>query len=174
MLKLNKVLMLILLIGSVVLLTACDHTYYIYHNTNGEDLFLDKEVTSIELIEYKNPTVEDKPLKDFEFSADKIEILETLEQKNIVSFIEKISEIGGISGKFKNLLSSPHGKGIRIIYSDDSFTLVTVTIINGNECIFLGEYNAEKKLGLKFGISWQEMIDDFKELINDYFNTKTN
>lgn len=167
-------LMLILLIGTVVLLAACDYTYYIYHNTNGEDLFLDKEVTSIELIEYKNPIIEDNPLKDFEFSSDKIETLETLEQEDIIGFIEKISEIGGISGKFKNLLSSPHGKGIRIIYNDDSFTLITVTIINGDECIFLGEYSAETKLGLTFGISWQEMIDDFKELINTYFNTEIN
>lgn len=169
MLKLNKILILILLIGSVVLLTSCDYTYYIYHNTNGEDLFLDKEVTSIELIEYKNPMIEENPLKDFEFSSDKIEALETLEQENLIGFIEKISEIGGISSKLKNLLSSPHGKGIRITYNDDSFTLITVTNINGSECIFLGEYSAESKLGLQFGISWQDMIDEFKELINTYF-----
>lgn len=169
--KFRKGLMIIFLMFSLVLLTSCDYTYYIYHNTNGEDLFTDKDVTRIELIDYKNPVIEDNPLEDIEFNEDKIEILEILEQNEIFSFIDKISKIGGISSKLKNKLNSPHGKGIRIIYNDDSFTLITVAIVKNQEYIFLGEYSSEKELGLKFGISWQEMIDDFKELINEYFNT---
>lgn len=169
MIKLNKTLVFILFTWIIIFLTGCDYTYYIYHNTDGENLFLNKEVISIDLINYKNPETEGSPLEYYEFSKDKLEILETLEPLKMIDFIEEISQIGGISGKFKNQLSSPHGQGIRVVYNDDSFTLITVTIINGYECIFLGEYTADLKLGLNFGISWQEMIDDFKVLINNYF-----
>ncbi len=172
MLKLNKTLLLGLFIGCVVLLTACDYSYYIYHNTDGNEAFLNKSVNSIELIKYESLTVQDDPLGKHELDLNKLEIIETLDNDNFESFVNELIKIGGLSGKFKQVLKSPDGMGIRIIYDDGSFTLTTVTIINGKECIFLGEYDADGKIDMNFGISWQEMIDDFKNLINEFFTTQ--
>lgn len=174
MLKLNKVLSLILLMFCIVLLTACDYSYYLYHNTDGNEVFLNKDVTSIELIKYENLIVQDDPLAKHELDLNKLETLESLDSDNFESFINELATIGGLSGKFEQVLKSPNGVGIRIIYDDGSFTLTTITVIDGRECIFLGEYNTDEKMVMNFGISWQEMIDDFKVLINEYFTTQIN
>src|SRR5690554_3978574 len=141
MLKLSKALSLIMLIFCIVLLTACDYTYYLYHNTDGHIIFLNKDVVSIELIRYENLMIQDNPLEKHELELDKLGILESLDSDIFESFVNELAKIGGLSGKFEQVSNSPDGVGIRIIYDDDSFTLTTITVIDGRECIFLGEYD---------------------------------
>ncbi len=167
--RLKKILLLSVLICCLTLLTSCDYSYFLYNNTDGEELFLEKKVTSIELINYENLKVQDNQSDECQLDLAKLEILETLDDDNYENFIKELAEIGGFTGKLKQLLKSPEGIGIRIIYDDDSFTLITTTTVNDYDCIFLGEYNSDEKLDMSFGISWIEMIDDFKVLINKYF-----
>lgn len=170
--KLKKGLLLVVFVGCIFSLTACDYTYYLYHNTDGNETFLNKDVTTIELIEYKNPKVYNDPLRKHELDLNKLEVIETLNTDDFKSFTNELIKIGGLSGKFKQELNSPCGMGFRIIYDDGSFTLVTVSLINGKDCIFLGEYGADEKIGITFGIAWQDMINEFKALINKHFTTQ--
>lgn len=169
MIKLRKIILIIFLVFCTLFLSACDYSYYLYHNTDGNEIFLEKEVIGIELIKYENLAVENDPLEEYEFDLNKLEVLENLNPDNIESFLNELIKIGGLSGKSKQLLNSPNGMGIRIVYDDLSFTLITYTIINDKDCIFLGEYDKNEEIGITFGIAWKEMIDDFKTLINKYF-----
>lgn len=167
MIKLNKVLMLILLIGFIVLLTACDYEYYLYH----EFIRNETEVDTIELIRYNNPDAQENPLIEYSFDVEKLEVLEKLDN-NVDEFLTDIEKIGGLSSKLKQVLKSANGFGIRINYIDKRFTLITVTNINGVEIIYSGQYGLDEKIEGSFGVEWQEMIDDFKVLINEYFVTQ--
>lgn len=169
MIKLRKTILIIFLVFCTLFLSACDYSYYLYHNTDGNEIFLEKEVIGIELIKYENLAAENDPLEEYELDLNRLEVVENLNADNIESFLNELTKIGGISGKSKQVLNSPNGMGIRIVYDDFSFTLITTTIINGKDCIFLGEYDENEEIGITFGIAWQEMIDDFKTLINKYF-----
>lgn len=168
----KKIVILTLVVPFVFSLSACDYSYYLYHNTDGNQTFLNKDVTIIQLIKYENLSVQNDPLREYELDLNTLEILEPLIADNIESFVNELIKIGGLSGKFKQVINSPNGIGIRIIYDDESFTLITTTVIDGRDCIFLGEYDADANRERYFGISWQEMIDDFKTLINEYFTMK--
>ncbi|AUD62393.1 hypothetical protein BK010_01900 [Tenericutes bacterium MO-XQ] len=172
MFKVKKMLMLIVTIILGVLLVSCDYSYYLYYNSDGTDLFVDKDVSSIELIQYENINTRNNPLDKEDFDIRKLEVLETLQSDYMESFVSELSQIGGLSGKYEEKISSPLGMGIRIIYEDQSFTITTITIIDEVETVFMGDYNQNEELDMYLGISWQEMIDDFKELINSYFVTQ--
>lgn len=90
MIKLNKILVFILFIWIIIFLIGCDYIYYIYYNIDGENLFLNKEVISIDLINYKNLEIKGSLLEYYEFSKDKLEILEILEFLKMIDFIEEI------------------------------------------------------------------------------------
>ena len=169
MLKLiKKLFIFILFITFVLSLTACDHGYHLYH----EYIHKESNIISIELINYDNPVAQNNPLEESLFDLERLEILGTLSVDNIGGFLNKLSEIGGLTGRHKKVLNSPTGKGIRLIYQDGFFTLITVTVVEGKDCIFVGHYDADTKNAGKFGIYWQEMIDDFKTLVNEYFSTQ--
>jgi hypothetical protein len=70
------------------------------------------------------------------------------------------------------MINSPNGMGILIIYQDGGFILITVSNVNDDDCIFWGSYSSNATIEYYFGISWQEMIDDFEALIVKYFDTE--
>ena len=133
---------------------------------------MNKEVIAVELVRYECSTTQNDPLGKHKFDLSKLEVLETLDSNDFENFVNELIKIGGLSGKHKQFLNSPCGIGIRIVYDDNSFTLITITTISSNECIFLGEYNAGNEIGWTFGIAWQQMIDDFKALVNKHFTTQ--
>ena len=170
MVKIKNTLLLIVTIILGILLTSCDYSYYIYYNSDGTDLFVDKDVMSIELIQYENKDTRSNPLGNEDFDSNKIEVLEILQTDHIENFVLELSQIGGISGKHEEKINSPLGIGIRIIYEDQSFTITTITIIDGVETIFMGDYDQNEEIGIYLGISWQDMIDDFKMILSKYFD----
>lgn len=170
MLKLNKILFVLILMFCITSLVACDYEYSLYHSA----IHNETEVSNIELINYNNPEAKNNPLKVFPFDLEKLEVLEILHSNNIDKFLTDIEKIGGISSKLEHVLKSPTGSGIRITYQDNGFTIITVTNIGDVDAIFTGHYDSDANLEGSFGISWQEMIDEFKELINTYFEIKIN
>lgn len=63
---------------------------------------------------------------------------------------------------------------IRITYIDGGFTLITVSNVDGLDCIFFGNYDKDEMVERYYGISWSEMINDFKALIWVYFEYEIN
>lgn len=169
MLKISKILLLGLIISCVVLLTACsqDYEYYLYHDYIRENT----EVVEIKLIIYNDPINTENSTEKTPYDVEKLETLETLNSDDNEKFLSELSEIGGLSSKLDQTINSPSGTGILIIYQDGGFTLITVANINDNDCIYVGHYDASANAEGSYGISWPEMIEDFKAIIMKYFDT---
>jgi len=166
--KVRHMILLVLIIGSVFLLTACDYEYYLYHG----NIRVNTEVEKVELISYSHQNSTDNSEDNLLFDDDKLVLIETLDSNNNQAFLSELSEIGGLSSKLEQTIESPNGTGIMITYQDDGFTLITVSNENDVEAIFVGHYDANSNVEGFYGISWPDMIDDFKELINSYFVTQ--
>ncbi|MFA5289907.1 MAG: hypothetical protein WC351_02555 [Candidatus Izemoplasmatales bacterium] len=165
--KIQKMFLLLLIVCSAFLLTACDYEYYLYHDYIRENT----EVVKIELVNYINPSDTENSTENTVYDVEKLVILETLNSDDIESFLSDLSEIGGLSSKRKQTINSPNGTGILIAYQDGGVTLITVSNINDNDCIFVGHYDESANLEGVYGISWPRMIDDFKAIILKYFDT---
>ncbi len=165
--KILKSMCFLLIIASVFLLTACDYEYYLYH----DHIRINSEVKEIQLINYHNPFDTENSTENTIFDIEKLVVLETLNIDNNESFLSELSEIGGLSSKLEQTINSPNGEGILITYQDAGFTIITVSNINDNDCIFVGHYDANADIEGFYGISWPEMIDDFKAIIFKYFDT---
>ncbi|MCF7924389.1 MAG: hypothetical protein K9L64_04680 [Candidatus Izimaplasma sp.] len=163
----KKSIILLFVLSCSLFLSACDYEYYLYH----DHIRKETEVEKIELIRY-NVSAENSSTEKHVFDSSNLEIIETLETKDIDQFLVELSEIGGLSSKLEEVLDFPCGKGIRITYIDRGFTIITVTGENDNESIFVGHYDDSENIEGYYSIAWQEMIDDFKELINDYFSSQ--
>lgn len=163
-LSFNKILLLLFLFIVIILLSSCDYSYYLFYSD-------DKEVTSIELINYAYIDT-DEQIEAAEYNFNNVEILETLSEDDIEVLIDELSKIGGISSKYKNIKDNPSGFGILILYEDNSFTIITVD--ENSETIYLGEYNSELKRQDYFGIARPDMIVEFQNLIEEYFQITDN
>ncbi|HOW38430.1 MAG TPA: hypothetical protein P5154_01825 [Candidatus Izemoplasmatales bacterium] len=130
------------------------------------------EIVQISLINYVNPQNEENPSQNEQYNVEKLIILETLNSDEFGNFVSELSEMGGIAGTFPEIVSSPNGKGILITYQDGGFILITVSQVNDDDCIFFGDYNSNGTFEYSFGISWSEMIADFKTLILSYFEVE--
>ncbi|MDY0209165.1 MAG: hypothetical protein RBR48_03210 [Bacilli bacterium] len=164
--KIRKLLLLLLIVCSAFLLTACDYEYYLYHDYIRENT----EAVKIELLKYNNPINTENSTENTLYDDEKLVILETLNLDDNQSFLNELSEIGGLSSKLKQTINSPNGTGILITYQDGGVTLITISNINDNDCIFVGHYDASANVEGFYGISWSEMIDDFKMLLLKYFD----
>jgi len=166
--KIRKMILIVLTIFSTCLLIACDYEYYLYH----EHIRQNTEVVQIDLINYNNPINTENPSVNTAIDIEKLVILETLSVDDNESFLIELSEIGGLSSKLEQTISSPSGSGILLSYQDGGFTLITVTKINDSDCIFVGHYDENANIEGFYGISWPDMIGDFRDLILKYFNTE--
>ena len=165
--KIQKNLLCLIIVCSAFLLTACDYEYYLYHDYIRENT----EVVQIDLVNYNNPIDTENSTDDTVYDVEKLVILETLNSNDYDSFLSELSEIGGISSKLEQTINSPNGTGILITYQDGGGTLITVSNINDNDCIFVGHYDASANIEGFYGISWPMMINDFKAIILKYFDT---
>ena len=166
--KISKLLVLILTICAAFLLFACDYEFYLYHENIRENT----EVVQIDLVNYTNPISEENQSENTLYDVEKLEVLETLNLDDYEIFLSELSEIGGLSGKFPETVSSPNGTGILITYQDGGVTLITVSVVNDIDCIFVGHYDANASIEGFYGISWQDVIDNFCALILEYFDTE--
>ena len=165
--KIKHIMLLVLMIGSVFLLTACDYEYYLYHG----NIRVNTEVEKVELISYSHQNSTDNSEDNLLFDDEKLVLIETLDSNNNQAFLSELSEIGGLSSKLEQTIESPNGTGIMITYQDDGFTLITVSNENDVEAIFVGHYDTSSNVEGFYGISWPDMIDDFKDLLVEYFDT---
>lgn len=145
----------------MILLSSCDYSYHLFYSEG-------KVVSTIELINYTHING-DEQIYAGEYDSNNIEVLEILDQTEIEVFIDELSKIGGISGKYKNIANNPCGFGILITYDDSSFTVITID--EPLKVIYLGEYDSESKVQDYFGIGHMEMIEDFNLLISNFFIT---
>jgi hypothetical protein len=156
-----------------LLLFACqylawDYEYYLYYQ-NDRDI---SEIEQISLVNYLNPLNEENPSENEQYDVDKLEILETLNSDEYGNFLSELSEIGGIAGKIPEIVNSPNGTGILIKYQEGGFTLITISTVNDDDCIFVGRYNTNSIIEDYFGISWPEMISEFRTIIFAYFGVE--
>ncbi|MDD3126428.1 MAG: hypothetical protein WC479_01585 [Candidatus Izemoplasmatales bacterium] len=167
MYKIRKNLLFLIIVCSAFLLIACDYEYYLYHENIRENT----EVVQIDLVNYNNPIDTENSTENTVYDVEKLVILETLNSDEYENFLGELSEIGGLSSKLEQTINSPNGTGILITYQDGGVTLITVSNINDNDCIFVGHYDASANLEGFYGISWPMMIDDFKAIMLKYFDT---
>lgn len=155
----------ILLLGSLMLLLiGCDYSYSLYRPK-------DKTVISIGLIYYDNPDARINPSEAYPFDQEKLEVIEILDTLEIESFIEKLLRIHSIGGKDIPTLFSHDGTGIRIIYEDQSFEIITITIINEEGRFFSAEYDVYGNVIEKIDIPGiPSLMDEFNDLIAEYFS----
>lgn len=171
--KSPKIILFLLTLCLTFSLISCgffslERQYFLYDLHDREI----SEIVQISLINYVNPLNEENPSENEQYDVEKMIILETLNSEEFGNFVSELSEIGGIAGTFPEIVSSPNGKGILITYQDGSFILITVSQVNDDDCIFLGDYNSNNTIEYSFGISWSEMIADFKTLILSYFEVE--
>ena len=171
--KSPKIILFLLTLCLTFSLISCgffslERQYFLYDLHDREI----SEIVQISLINYVNPLNEENPSENEQYDVEKMIILETLNSDEFGNFVSELSEMGGIAGTFPEIVSSPNGKGILITYQDGSFILITVSQVNDDDCIFLGDYNSNNTIEYSFGISWSEMIADFKTLILSYFEVE--
>lgn len=164
----RKVICLLTALLCLVFLFACDYEYDLYHENIREET----EVVGIDLIQYYGQNEGNDISGDPVFDAEKLEVLKTLKPVDLDPFLDELSGIGGLSGKFEQVMDSPNGKGIRITYVDGGFTLITVAKANEKDSIFFGNFDSCNEVERYYGISWQEMIDDFRALVGEYFSVE--
>ncbi len=168
-----KIILILLTLCFTFSLFACgifslERQYFLY-DLNDREI---SEIVQISLVNYVNPVNEENPSENEQSDIEKLIILETLNSDEFGNFVSELSEIGGIAGTFPEIVSSPNGTGILITYQDGGFTLITVSQVNDDDCIFWGDYNSNETIEYSFGISWSEMITDFKTLIFSYFGVE--
>lgn len=172
MMKTSKVYILLTMLYSLFLL-ACgifslERQYFLY-DLNYRNI---SEIEQISLVIYGNPIIDEDPSDNNQYDVEKLTILKTLNSEEYEPFLNELSEIGGIAGTFPETISSPNGTGILITYQDGGFILITISSKNDDDCIFWGSYNSNATNDYYFGISWAEMIIDFKALIFAYFDVE--
>jgi hypothetical protein len=166
----KKLLWLLFLFFIIFSLIACDEGYGLYKRE-------DKEVICIELVYYDNPDARSNPQKKYPLDLDKLEVLQTLDSDNFKGFLNKLEDIWvhGAAGH-KPSFFSHDGLGVALTYEDDSFTLITLTNINGNYHFFTGKYDKAGNLIHSRGVPGflSGLVRGFKSLINEYFNYQRN
>jgi len=171
--KSPKIVLLLLTICYSFLLFACgifviERQYFLYDLHDREI----SEIVQISLVNYINPVNVENQSDNEQYDVEKLIILETMNLEEYEDFLCELSDIGGIAGTFPEMINSPNGMGILITYQDGGFILITVSNVNDDDCIFWGSYSSNATIEYYFGISWQEMIDDFEALIVKYFDTE--
>ena len=167
----KKVLIVTFGIALVFSLTACDYGHTLYVRP-------DKTSIGVELIYYNNPDAKSNPQEKYPFDFDKLEVIKTLNTAEIESFLDELSQIGGLGGKPRRILHSPNGIGIRIFYEDGNFDLVTFSAVDGQgnqygfaNRLFVAEYTSDGSI-VKSNDVDGSFEEAFKTLINKYFDTQ--
>ncbi|MCL2797597.1 MAG: hypothetical protein FWD58_06050 [Firmicutes bacterium] len=149
--------------------TACDCAYSLYTRP-------DKEVTAIELIYYDDLDAKANPLVEYPLDVGKMMLLEELDPAEIESFLDKLCDIGEYAGPaYKQILFSHYGKGVRIIYEDASFTIITLNAEEkDSDCFYVADYDSDGNQ------TWSESViignnknkGAFNNLISEYFSAE--
>ncbi len=160
--KKTAFLMMVILISAFLI--ACDYEVSLY-NTNVRNGL---EVVNVDLIRYNNQ--DDFIINEMNiFNSDYLEIIERLEEDKSNEFLDDLTTIGGISSKPKNNIKSPNGLGVLLTYEDNGFTIITVTTIDEDSIMYIGDFSSDSYLEHYESFIWSDVSDDFTDLLNDYF-----
>lgn len=147
-----------------IFLTACDYEVSLYNaNVRGG-----LDVISIHLISYNSQN----DILTYEmniFIDDNLEKIERLDDDKLTQFLEDLSEITAISSKPKNNIKSPSGFGVLLTYEDNGFTIITLTTIDDNSVMYIGDFCSDKSLEYYESFIWNEVAQLFSSLLFDYF-----
>lgn len=146
---------------AILSLSACDPPLPLYNRK--------KDVICIELVNYNSFETQSNSIENCPFLIEKLEILEKLDSEKFEDFLTELPKISLAGTDDEWIINSPNGLGVRLMYHDKSFTLITVSDIEGIDCIFVGDYDADTNIEHYFGIDSQELIYDFRNLVDKYF-----
>jgi len=161
----RKVIVIIFMVVFSIFLISCDPIAFYFKNYPRND-----EIESIELISYspENVAVIESTDDMLDFISENVEILEILDTSKKESFISEFSSIEFFQGYPH--LNTPYGMGIRIIYENGDFLIVTDSLIDedryGDAILFNSSGEFIEYFG---GLSWRP---SFIDLVNGYFETQ--
>lgn len=149
-------------------LIACDPVSYHYKNDE-----LINNVVAVELIDYDNteiknitPKLFEKRAKVIPFDFNKMEIIETMISEKIDDFLECFCEINFLRYGGLTYSNSPNGISIKITYKNGDFEIVSYN------AFYAGRFDSEGNV--KEFVGGIESSIDFKNLVNQYFETRIN
>lgn len=160
----KKALTYVLIFATCFILTACDPS-----SSSYQYILPEASIVGVELIDYDNPDA--KKINTFipitlprirRFDFDKMNTIEALKPEKIDAFSEDLLDIY-VWGTWVHL-NSPAGKSIRIIYSDDSFDVLSLYDT------FAGRYDENGKPIDHFGDLYSAAT--LIELANSYFSVQ--
>ena len=161
---LRKIIFIFSIGFSLAFLTACDYEIVLY----GEYVREETEVTKVELIEYNVDMTHIYTEMEI-FDIDLLSVISTLDFELQNDFLSDLSTLGGITSKPKNNINRPVGYGILITYVDEGFTIITVSNIEEEDVMYVGHFNSDLDLEYYNSFIWDEVTDEFKNIIYDYF-----
>lgn len=178
----KKLVLAIVLIMSIVGLTACDPTTGRFKYDELKD-----RIISIQLIEYDNPSVKElpesvelpiiscswsrkpDPIETQPFDFTKVKALETLSEDKIDAFLQELSKIELVTIDTINYGCTDSANGITIILNckNGDFLVLSANNISELHCNFIGWYDVDGNV-IDHTHNWWE-YEDFYNLVNDYF-----
>ena len=160
--------MILLIIPLCFCVTACDPPQF-YRGYEK----LNETVVGIELINYSNleqktinTTLDKNPEKKIlPFEFDQMEIVETLPAEKIADFLQDYSEMFVMASY--NHPNSSNGQSIRLIYNDTTFEVISCSAKGCFIAIYAENGKAIRYVGMTGN-------NDFRTIVNTYFDTKVN
>lgn len=133
----KKFILSFLLICVLILACGCDPGSYYF-----DDESLTEQVKRVELIDYEN----DNPIMidvtddtELIFERDKMKILEVLDEEKIDEFLKDLSVI--IFHLINQSAESPVGRGIRLVFSDEGYIVISCTKVGRRGYSFVAEFD---------------------------------
>jgi len=161
----RKIISLSFIFLLTISIFACEPNKYYFKNNTRTD-----EIVSVELISYNSDdvAVTESTNQMLDFKTNNMEVLETLDQTKIVGFYTEFSNIEFFQGYPH--LNTPDGMGVRIIFENGDFLIVTDGLIDE---VRYGDAILYNSSGLFIehygGLSWRQ---NFIDLVNEYFEVQ--
>ena len=164
----NKIFIMVILSFLVINLVGCDYGNSLYG-------WIEREIVNIELIYYDNPEAVYKSTLGTPFDFSRKTVISVIcEGERIKTFIEELRRPWSVSGRPPTLFYSNQGRGIRIVYVDGGFSVITLSEVNGRygffSTIFDRDNNNESSWNV---IGFDDFIEVFNSLIDRYFDLNT-
>lgn len=136
--------------------------------------YVDKKVVTVDLINYDNPDARNNPSEIYAFDLEKIEVLEALDldSTEFEDFSKEMNIRVHMKMNRKQFLYSHDGKGLRIVYKDGSFQIITLTNINDKDYFFVGIYDVSGAVEASKDVEMVYATEKFRDVINKYFTTQ--
>ena len=141
----------------------------------GSYSLLYKETTKpikLELINYNNPSARTNPSERNVFDVNSLEVLEEFDS-------DSLDLIDNFGKEFNLRVHSPtnriqflfshDGVGLRLIYDDKTFQILTLTNINNEYYFYVGLYNEDGSQIKSKDINGDSLYEAFRDIINSHF-----